>query len=270
MTAPVGEPHRDDTLAAGSFDRTDGLGPEPTPLVPPARLSAAARQVFGERVDMAARFAGLLAGAGVTRGLLGPREVDRIWDRHLLNCAVLGELVPDAARLADVGSGAGLPGVALALARPDLDVLLIEPLLRRSEFLEETVSLLGLSRARVRRARAEELLGERIFPDGRAADVVTARAVAPLARLAAWCLPLLRPGGTMLALKGDGAEAEMSEAATVLGRLGARRWEIRKVGVGLVREVSTVVRVELGSETVPVGLVRRVQRETARGRRSGR
>lgn len=256
--------------AAEGVDPGAGTGsePGPGPLYPPAHLRAAAEQVFAERVGTATRFASLLAGAGVLRGLLGPREVDRIWDRHLLNCAVLGELVPAGARVVDVGSGAGLPGLALALARPDLDLVLVEPLLRRSEFLEEAVASLNLRGTRVVRARAEELLEAELFGDGRAADVVTARAVAPLARLAAWCLPLLRPGGTMLALKGEGGKAEVTEAEAMLARLGARRWEVRVTGVGVLSEPSTVVRVELADKAVPVALARRLQREVARARKA--
>ena len=138
------------------------------------------------------------------RGLIGPREVPRLWERHLLNCAVLGELLPEGASLCDVGSGAGLPGIPLALARPDVRITLLEPLLRRTTFLDEVVRQLGLENVTVLRGRAEEMVGK--LPP---VDVVTARAVAPLDRLAGWGLPLLRPYGEMLALKGDTAEQEL-------------------------------------------------------------
>ena len=149
-------------------------------------------------MDLARRFVVHLATSGVERGLIGPREVPRLWNRHVLNCAVLGELVPQGVRVVDVGSGAGLPGIALAIARPDLQVVLVEPLERRTTWLDEVVADLGLG-VRVLRARAEEVAGtER-------AAVVTARAVAPLDKLARWTLPLVQPGGELLAIKGRSA-----------------------------------------------------------------
>ena len=153
--------------------------------------------MFGAAYERAVAFAELLAGAGTERGVIGPREVPRLWARHLLNSAVIGELVPAGARVIDVGSGAGLPGVPLALARPDVEVVLLEPLARRVAFLEEAVA--GLANVSVVRGRAEEGHTRRALG---LADVVTARAVAPLDRLAGWCLPLVKPGGTLLALKG--------------------------------------------------------------------
>jgi 16S rRNA (guanine527-N7)-methyltransferase len=188
----------------------------------------------------------MLAGDGLTRGLLGPREVPRLWDRHLLNCAVISELVAPAATVTDVGSGAGLPGIPLALARPDLAIELLEPLQRRVVFLQETVTALGLDRVQVVRGRAEDA----VRPTG--VDVVTARAVAPLSRLAAWCLPLLRPGGSLIALKGSQARAELAACADDLGRLGAVDWEVVSCGVGLLDAPTTVVRVVLGDTGVPL------------------
>ncbi len=172
--------------------------------------------MFGvERLPLAEQYADLLAGEGVLRGLIGPREAARLWDRHLLNCAVLGEVVPHGVALADVGSGAGLPGLVLAIARPDLRITLVEPLLRRTRFLEEAVDLLGLqAQVEVLRGRAEEVPGGRMF------DVVTARAVAPLGRLARWCLPLVAPGGELVAMKGSSAPAEVVEAGPELRKLG--------------------------------------------------
>jgi 16S rRNA (guanine527-N7)-methyltransferase len=155
----------------------------------------------------------LLTFAGVERGLIGPREVPRLWERHVLNCAVVVPRVPAGSSVADVGSGAGLPGLVWAIARPDLTVTLIEPLLRRTVFLEEAVEALDLERVTVVRSRAEDVSEQ--------FDVVTARAVAPLEKLAAWCLPLVRPGGVLLALKGRTAEEEVASSRVSLHKMGA-------------------------------------------------
>jgi 16S rRNA (guanine527-N7)-methyltransferase len=169
---------------------------------------------FGERLPLAERYADLLATSGVERGLIGPREVDRLWDRHLFNCAAPVVRVPQGATVADVGAGAGLPGLVWAIARPDLHVTLIEPLLRRTTWLEEVVADLGLgSQVTVVRARAEDV-SERY-------DVVTARAVAGLDKLGRWCMPLVRPGGVLLALKGRSASDEVKAARATLARLHA-------------------------------------------------
>jgi len=169
--------------------------------------------VFGERLPLAEQYVGLLASAGVDRGLIGPREVPRLWERHILNCAVVVPRVPVGASVADVGSGAGLPGLVWAIARPDLEMTLIEPLLRRTVFLEEAVETLGLEGVSVVRSRAEDVTDR--------FDVVTARAVAPLEKLAGWCLPLLRPGGVLLALKGRTAEEEVASSRVSLHKMGA-------------------------------------------------
>ena len=187
-----------------------------------SRETAAA--VLGDRLQLADRYADLLRTEGLTRGLLGPREADRLWDRHLLNCLPLETAIPQDASVADIGSGAGLPGLVIAIARPDLRVSLVEPLLRRATFLHEAVALLDLSNVTVLRSRAEDL------PAGWVADVVTARAVAPLDRLAGWCLPLVAPGGLLLALKGDRADAELADAEPTLRRLGARSWRVLELG----------------------------------------
>ena len=200
-----------------------------------------AQAVFGESLADAVRYAELLADAGVTRGLIGPREVPRLWGRHLLNCAVLSEVVPKGVTVCDVGSGAGLPGIPLALVRPDLKITLLEPLLRRTNFLQEVVELLGLDHVTVVRGRAEEVLGT-LQP----VHVVTARAVAPLDRLAGWGVPLLRPYGEMLALKGDTADEEIQGARAALSKLGVVEAEVIHVGAGLVDPASTVVRVVVG------------------------
>ncbi|GAA2080366.1 16S rRNA (guanine(527)-N(7))-methyltransferase RsmG [Aeromicrobium halocynthiae] len=193
--------------------------------------SAAA--TFGARLPLMERYADLLAGPGVDHGLIGPREVPRLWDRHLTNCGVVLPRVPANASVADVGSGAGLPGLVWAIGRPDLQVTLIEPLLRRTRFLDDVVAALGLSNVQVVRARAEEV--EQTF------DVVTARAVAPLEKLARWCLPLVRPGGALLALKGRTAEEEVASARRVLGRLGAT--DVRVATYGDLEIPTTVVEV---------------------------
>ncbi|MGW3951802.1 16S rRNA (guanine(527)-N(7))-methyltransferase RsmG [Streptomyces sp. NPDC004752] len=207
--------------------------------LPPAPEQA--RAVFGDRFADAVRYAELLAEAGVQRGLIGPREVPRLWERHLLNCAVLSEVVPEGVTVCDVGSGAGLPGIPLALVREDLKITLLEPLLRRTNFLTEVVELLGLDHVTVVRGRAEEVMGK--LPP---VHVVTARAVAPLDRLAAWGIPLLRPYGEMLALKGDTAEEELKAAGAALSKLGAVSTSILRVGEDIVDPLSTVVRVEVG------------------------
>lgn len=183
----------------------------------------AARAVFGERLPLLVRYAGLLAGAGVQRGLLGPREAPRLWERHLLNCAGLSELLPEGAVVLDLGSGAGLPGVVLAALRPDLSVVLVEPMLRRADFLTEVVRDLALPGVLVRRARAEELAGSVLV------DTVVARAVAPLAKLTGWALPLLHPGGRLLALKGERADAEVEAAGPAIAGLRAAA-EVVEVG----------------------------------------
>ncbi|MEU6669365.1 16S rRNA (guanine(527)-N(7))-methyltransferase RsmG [Streptomyces sp. NPDC046727] len=227
--------------------------------LPPAPEQA--RAVFGDRFADAVRYAELLAEAGVQRGLIGPREVPRLWERHLLNCAVLSEAVPEGVTVCDVGSGAGLPGIPLALVRDDLNITLLEPLLRRTNFLTEVVELLGLDHVTVVRGRAEEVLGK--LPP---VHVVTARAVAPLDRLAAWGIPLLRPYGEMLALKGDTAEEELKAAATALSKLGAVETSILHVGEGVVDPLSTVVRVEVGES--PGGV--RFAAKRAKAARAGR
>jgi 16S rRNA (guanine527-N7)-methyltransferase len=197
-----------------------------------------ADEVFGRALDQARRYAEVLATDGVTRGLIGPRETERLWDRHLINCAVVAEFLPERGVLVDIGSGAGLPGVVLAMLRPSLEVILLEPLLRRSVFLEECVAELGLSNATVVRARAEDKAATRIR-----ADVATARAVAPLGRLAGWAAPLLRPGGELLAIKGQTAAEEIEAARPVLSRLGVLSAEVLQAGHGRVVNATTVVRV---------------------------
>ena len=271
---------------------------------------ASAAAVFGPALDGARRYAELLTGPGVERGLVGPRESTRVWTRHLLNCAVVGEAIPAGAVIADVGSGAGLPGIPLALARPDCTIVLVEPLLRRATFLAEVVAELDLSNCRVVRARAEDLAprsggrrrrsrqpvvrtavaesgrvggtgvprpadgavslgsaGEASAgastatgslvptsdpPDWEPVDVVTSRAVAALDALARWCVPLLRPGGVVLAMKGSSAAEEVRSSRGVLTGLGLSDLEVVTVGQGVVDPPTVVVRAVLRSTTSPI------------------
>ena len=206
-----------------------------------AEVPAEAADVFGGALDQARRYAELLATDGVTRGLIGPRETDRLWERHLLNCAVVAELLPEHGKLVDIGSGAGLPGVVLAMLRPSLSVVLLEPLLRRSVFLSECIAELGLSNATVLRGRAGDKAAAQLR-----ADVATARAVAPLDRLVGWAAQLLRPGGELLAIKGQSAAEELAAAKPVLSRLGVRSAEVLQAGHGRVVATTTVVRVVTG------------------------
>lgn len=185
---------------------------------------AVAGTVFGPRLPLACKYADLLADIGVEWGLVGPREVPRLWDRHLLNCAAVAPLIGSAAQVVDAGSGAGLPGIPLAIARPDLNIVLVDAAERRCRFLSEAVAVLGLHQVQVRQARVEQLAGLGV-------DVVTARALAPLPRLVGWCLPLLRPGGELLAIRGEQAEAEVAQVAGELAALGASAWELQRVAL---------------------------------------
>lgn len=207
-------------------------------MVPAA--PAQARVVFGSAFPVAQRYAGLLAGPAVERGLLGPHEVPRLWERHLLNCAAVTEFVPRPSSLADLGSGAGLPGIVVALLLPDVEVTLLERMHRRAVFLEECVDALELANARVLRGRAEE------WSARLSVDVVTARAVAPLARLAGLAVGLVRPGGMVLAIKGARAQEEVTSASAVLRRLGVREVDVLCAGSGKVDPAATVVRLIAG------------------------
>ena len=205
----------------------------------------AALELFGSQLPQAQVYAELLAGPGVERGLIGPTETERLWDRHLLNSAVVAELIPavsgqESVQLADLGSGAGLPGIVLAILLPQVSVTLVEPMARRTAFLQECIAMLGLSNAQVRRGRAEEFVGEI------GADVVTSRAVARLDRLAGLAAGLARPGGLVLAIKGAAAGQELAQAQSVLRRLGATGIGIVTAGAGLVDQPATVVRFRTG------------------------
>ncbi|RNL60865.1 16S rRNA (guanine(527)-N(7))-methyltransferase RsmG [Nocardioides marmoriginsengisoli] len=196
-----------------------------------------ARRVFSQSLPTAEAYAELLATDGIVRGLIGPREVPRLWDRHLLNCAVVTDAVDQGASVCDIGSGAGLPGLVMAIRRPDLMVTLVEPLLRRTTFLEEAVGILALKNVRVRRGRAEDLHGVATF------DVVTSRAVAPMDRLSRWSLPLVRSGGSFLAMKGSSAETEVADAAKVIGKEKGQVQGVIELGTGLLETPVRVVRI---------------------------
>lgn len=225
---------------------------------------AAAADVFGDGLEVAVRFADLLARHGVERGLLGPREVPRLWERHLLNSAVLSELIPSGVRVVDVGSGAGLPGIPLKIARPELDVTLLEPMARRVHWLDEVVGRLGLELP-VLRGRAEEPEVKRRLSG---ADVVTARAVAPLGQLCAWCLPLLRPGGALLAFKGESAPAEVERDRDAVLQAGGTAPEVVRCGVGRADPPAIVVRIGRARERAGApGGGRRRDRRTRKDRR---
>lgn len=197
----------------------------------------AAADLFGERLDAARRYADLLAGPGVERGALGPREVDRIWERHILNSGVAAELFDGPETVVDIGSGAGLPGIPLAIARADLRVTLVEPMQRRVEFLEMAVSALGIDVGIVR-GRAEDRTVQAAVGG---ADAVISRAVASLEKLTRWSLPLLRADGRMLALKGERAEAEVAEGLGAMTALGAVGVQVVRCGAEYLHPPTTVV-----------------------------
>jgi 16S rRNA (guanine527-N7)-methyltransferase len=219
----------------------------------------AAEALFGPSLPRAQRYAEILAGAGVERGLLGPREVDRLWDRHILNSAAVAELLGVNERIVDIGSGAGLPGIPLALARPDLRLTLIEPLLRRSEFLCEVVDDLGLEITIVR-GRAED---RSVRQQAGEMDAVVSRAVASLDKLTKWSVPLLRPDGRMVAIKGERAEEEISEHRRVMASLGAVDVRVMRCGVDYLDPPATAV---VARRSPPVRVVGRSPRT---GRRRG-
>ncbi|WP_152188950.1 16S rRNA (guanine(527)-N(7))-methyltransferase RsmG [Georgenia satyanarayanai] len=205
----------------------------PGDAVEPAPQSAA--RVFGEAWPQVEMFASLLVAEGELRGLIGPRELPRLWSRHLLNSSAVAPFVPRDARFADVGSGAGFPGVVVAIMRPDLDVHLIEPMERRTTWLEDVTRELALTNVTVVRARAEELHGSVTF------DVVGARAVAALKKLVPWVAPLIAPSGRLVALKGERAAAEVEEAAKVLRQYRLADPAVHEVLVAGTDETTRVV-----------------------------
>ena len=209
-----------------------GGPPDLPPWLEPARASLT-------------EYADILVGPGIKRGLLGPREADKVWDRHIINCAVVTEpdleVIGTGARIADIGSGAGLPGLVWALARPDVSVVLIESLLRRVTFLTECIAALELTdRVQVVRARAEEAARS---PGS--FDIVTARAVAPLGSVARLAAPLLLPDGTLVAIKGESAQEEVTRDRQIFEELGLTEPVVTQMGQGVVDPPTTVVMARL-------------------------
>lgn len=206
---------------------SDGLRTAPAP--PDSALT-----VYGQRLPVAIRYAGILADTGVSHGLIGPREVERVWERHVLNCAVVESLIPEGATVVDVGSGAGLPGLAIAIARPDLTIHLVEPMARRVAWLDDAVAMLDLTGVFVHRGRADEV--------DVTGSVVTARAVSKLSTLAGWMAPLAEDGALMLALKGASAADELTRDRAAATRAGWTDFEVVTAGDEVLDQPTTVIR----------------------------
>ena len=263
MTLPADGPSHDGFQHGPHDGSEDGTGSgvvdqaSPVPLRAPDAPSAAT-VVFGDRLPLAERFAAILADTGVSHGLIGPREVPILWERHILNCAVAQDSFPEQAEVVDVGSGAGLPGLALAIARPDLHLHLVEPMLRRTTWLGDTIEALGLDNCTVHRGRAEEFHGVLSVP------WATARAVARIDKLARWTFPLLSEGGTLVALKGSSAQEELDAAAPLLRRLGMTGAEVRSHGAALLEVPTITLEISVGA-----GVPRR-RKQGKPSRRSGR
>ena len=237
--------------------------PPPVAAAPPPPAEAV--EVFGEQLALARRYADLLATTGIAHGLVGPREAERLWERHLVNCAVMESLLPGGTSVVDIGSGAGLPGIVLAIVRPDLQVHLVEPLLRRTTWLGTALEELALDNVTVHRGRAEEM--------SLLAPVVTARAVASLDKLVRWSFPLLEPGGRLLALKGAAAQRELDDARSMLSSWGVNVAGLHVVGEGRVSDPVRVVEI-VRPEVLPAQLQARQKepqpRHESRGRGSRR
>ena len=199
-----------------------------------------AKAIFGPQIDQARAFAQKLANDSDDLGLLGPRELDKLWSRHILNSAVVAETVKTGDLVADVGSGAGLPGIPMAITLPEANFVLIEPMERRSNWMLEVIEELGLTNVQVRRARAEEVLDLKF-------DIVTARAVAALDKLLRMCVPLLKPGGSLVALKGSKAAEEIEGAKKLQKKLGIASFEIQICGKKFLAEPTSVVKTTLDS-----------------------
>ena len=198
---------------------------------------AVAARIFGAGIDQARAYAAALARDGETYGLLGPREYPKLWTRHILNSAVVAELVSPGQTVGDVGSGAGLPGIPMAIAQPEAEFVLIEPMERRSDWLKQQVEELGLKNVRVLRARAEEV--------GEVFDVVTARAVKALPQLLQMCVPMTKNGGEIIALKGEKAQLEIDDSKRLMKKLGIESFEIVFTGAHFLEEPTRVVRTKL-------------------------
>jgi 16S rRNA (guanine527-N7)-methyltransferase len=258
------EPHRDGrgtgetgtapVVASGAPQEGAGR-PVAAPDVP-----TTAAVVFGPHLAQAQRFAAILADTGVSHGLIGPREVPILWDRHILNCAVAHEAFPEGVAVVDVGSGAGLPGLALAIVRPDLHLHLVEPMLRRTTWLSTTIETLGLANCTVHRGRAEE------FHDVLSLPYATARAVARIDKLARWTFPLLADGGTLVALKGGSASEELAAEEKVLRKLGMVTSRVVTYGVDLLPVATTTLQLTVGVRQPTT----RAAKQAARGRARNR
>jgi 16S rRNA (guanine527-N7)-methyltransferase len=198
---------------------------------------AAAELIFGDQIDKARLYFDALVRDGDLLGLLGPREMPKLWTRHILNSAVVAELVAPGQTVADVGSGAGLPGIPMALAQPQAQFTLIEPMERRSDWLKRVVQDLELTNVRVHRARAEEVA--EVF------DVVTARAVSALPNLLRMCVPMTKHGGEVIALKGSKAADEIRDAKKLQKKLGIASFEIVRLGGEFLTDPTLVVRTKL-------------------------
>lgn len=196
---------------------------------------AIAASLFGDRIELARQFTADLAREGETRGLMGPLELPRLWSRHVVNSALVAPLLRSG-RVGDVGSGAGLPGLVLAIARPDVALVLIEPMERRVDWLTEEADALGLDNVEVVRARAEDAqLGEPL-------DQVTARAVSALSKLLPLTAPLLRPGGEFIVMKGARVDEEIAAAQKVIRKLGLQNVAVELLGEGVVPDPTRVFR----------------------------
>ena len=253
-TAPVAASPTEESAAPAASD-----SPAVAPVAPPA-----AAAVFGDRLPLAEQFAAILADTGVSHGLIGPREVPILWDRHILNCAVAHEAFPEGVAVVDVGSGAGLPGLALAIVRPDLQTHLVEPMLRRTTWLSTTIEQLGLDNCTVHRGRAEEFAGVVSAP------FATARAVARIDKLARWTFPLLQDGGTLVALKGGSAAEELDAEQKTLRKLGMTSARIETYGADLLPVPTTTLQVTIGSRPVPKGRSKGTARRAAKGKGTAR
>lgn len=200
---------------------------------------AAAAVIAGDQIDVLRAFATDLAARGEELGLIGPLELPRLWTRHLLNSGLLSPLVKSGARVADIGTGGGMPGLVLAIIRPDTQFLFIEPMERRCTWLNEQITLLGLENAEVKRGRVEE------FHDAFEVDQVTARAVTALRKLVPITAPLLRDGGEMLFLKGQSVDTEIEAAAKVLRKHRITDVRVEELGVGQLAETTRVFRAKI-------------------------